>query len=342
VWLDLALTMLGGALGSCLRQDPPADGAVLQRLNEGKALLARNDPVGALQIYREVLARRPEEPGALHGAAYCLLLLERYEEALDPIERLAARFPDRPSVHVNRGIALLHTGRPREAETDLRRAIEMRADIASAYVGLGTLLRLSDRAQEAIDVLREGSRATSGDPALLEALGETLAQAGRDAEAEESLREALRREPGRKEARFRLGVVLQRSGNAREALASWEEVVRLDPLHRGAWYSLGRAYAAAGEREKSRDALERFREISSLEERRETLEEALRARPDDLSRRTELAEVMLSLRKPAAALGILAVSPIPLPEEERIRSVVARARALLAQTGMQPPAEPPR
>ncbi|MCI0588192.1 MAG: tetratricopeptide repeat protein [Planctomycetes bacterium] len=321
--------MRGFLLAAAILGPPPSspqdDAAAIAA---GRASLDRNDPAEALRHFSSVLARKPEEPGALQGVARSLLLLGRFEEALVPLDRYARAVPDHAGVRTMRGYVHHRIGKAREAEADLRRAIELQPESAGAYAVLAQVLRGTSRTDESVGLLRKGIERCPRDAEIRQELGESLALLGRDREAEPEFREALALDPGRVEARFRLGTVLERGPRPGEAIAEWERVVREKPSHRGAWYRLARAYAAAGRAEEGRAALARFREISTLEERQEALRNRLKAYPGDLAARFELAEALLSLGEPAAAIGWL----IDLPDDPatRGRTLALFGRAELA------------
>ncbi len=290
----------------------------------GRASLERDDPAAALRAFSSVLARRPEDPAALQGVSRALVLLGRFEEALVHLDRYARAVPDHAGIRTTRGYLFHRTGKAREAEVDLRRAIELQPESPGPYSVLAQVLRGTSRTEESVGLLREGIERSPRDAAIRQELGESLALLGRDREAERAFREALAIDPGLVEARFRLGTVIERDARASEAVAEWERVARERPAHRGAWYRLARAHAAAGRGEESRKAQARFREISTLEERREALRGRLKAYPGDLSARFELVEALLALGEPASALGWL----VDLPDDPATRG---RTFALLGR-----------
>jgi tetratricopeptide (TPR) repeat protein len=108
-------------------------------------------------VYRQVLDRRPGDHQALYNLALVLSEgLDRPEEGLEQIDRLAARTGPAPQVLGARGVILTRLGRFDEAIRDLERCVELEptADrhyfLARAYRKAG----LDDRFREQIDQAR--------------------------------------------------------------------------------------------------------------------------------------------------------------------------------------------
>jgi tetratricopeptide (TPR) repeat protein len=69
-------------------------------------------------------------------------------------------------------------------------------------------------------------------------------------------------EPNFPQSRFLMGRLLIELGAYGEATESLNRAIALDPNLAGAYYSLSISYAKLGERQKSSDALDKFRRIS--------------------------------------------------------------------------------
>jgi tetratricopeptide (TPR) repeat protein len=78
----------------------------------------------------------------------------------------------------------------------------------------------------------------------------------------ELLKESLSLEPNFPQSRFLMGRLLIELGSYGEATESLNRAIALDPNLAGAYYSLSISYARLGERQKSSEALDKFRRIS--------------------------------------------------------------------------------
>jgi tetratricopeptide (TPR) repeat protein len=167
------------------------------RLDEAHRLEAAGDWAGAVEAYEQVLSASPDDMGALAGAAVDLMVLQRYDEALELQERVVAADAGDVETRVELGFNYLsHQGRPADAvrvlqeavdleptaknltflaqaqrqvgdepgaEVSLRRAIEVDSTFAYAYTQLGSLLDEQGRTVEAAQVRRQGEASSVGD-----------------------------------------------------------------------------------------------------------------------------------------------------------------------------------
>lgn len=161
------------------------------RLAEAQLLERQGDVQGALAAYTEILQSRPADHRALEGAAVCLLMLKRFDEALALQEQLASLETANVQIRVELGYNYLnHQERPADAvrvfaeavelepsakhrcflaqaqlalgavstaEWNLRQAISSEPNYPYAYHLLAGLLQSEGRAQEARDVVRQAN-----------------------------------------------------------------------------------------------------------------------------------------------------------------------------------------
>jgi tetratricopeptide (TPR) repeat protein len=170
--LMVAVVLVGLMVGGC-------GGA----LKHAKELESSGDWEGALAAYQRVLADKPDELAALSGAAVALMVLQRFDEALEYQERVIAADPHDAQTRVELGFNYLnHQDRPADAvrvlgeaarleptakfitflgqaqmvagdfqsaEQSLRRAIEVDPQYGYAYAVLAGLLSDEGRGDEA-------------------------------------------------------------------------------------------------------------------------------------------------------------------------------------------------
>jgi tetratricopeptide (TPR) repeat protein len=95
----------------------------------------------AIEIFRQVLATRPESSEGWYELGYLLKAEGMYEDALDAYAQALARGVRRPEeVHLNRAVIYSdHLRRDEDAERELRSALALAPDYVPALLNLGNL-----------------------------------------------------------------------------------------------------------------------------------------------------------------------------------------------------------
>jgi tetratricopeptide (TPR) repeat protein len=239
-----------------------AAAAIEDALKGAMAAIQNRQPDAAERIAREVLARDPRHPGALHLFGVALLAQGRAREALAPLEQ-AARARADPVIETHLAIALRQLGQTEQALQMLERATARQPAVPMAFHELGVLLFSQRRLAEAQAVLERGleiapampelsvvlggvfldrlDRANAklafarvlasapGHPGALYGLGTALMDGGEFAAAADRFRQALARDPGYSQARLSLGTCLLELGRWDEAIECLRAVVKAAP-----------------------------------------------------------------------------------------------------------------
>jgi tetratricopeptide (TPR) repeat protein len=106
----------------------------------------------ALRLVQEILSKNPSQPNALHLYGYALLMQERADEAIGPLEKVF-RSLRAPAIETQLAIDLRKAGRTDDALSRLARAVKRKPPFPAAVHEYGYLLHKTD---EAIEVLRNG------------------------------------------------------------------------------------------------------------------------------------------------------------------------------------------
>ncbi|MGD0767837.1 MAG: tetratricopeptide repeat-containing glycosyltransferase family protein [Tepidisphaeraceae bacterium] len=183
----------------------------------------------AERIYREVLAREPNHPDALHLLGMILIQGNRSDLAIEPIRRAIAVNPAMPHYHNSLGNALSDTGLIDESIAEYRQAIQLKADYAEAYNNLGISLRAKGLFDEAAAAYRQALIIEPNYAKAHNNLGNALRDKRLLDDADAEYRLALRIDPNFAEAHRNLGGILQQRGKWQEAMESLRKAVALEP-----------------------------------------------------------------------------------------------------------------
>jgi tetratricopeptide (TPR) repeat protein len=280
---------LAGFLGLLSLQEPEG------LLERGRRFLDDRNPQAAERVFRELVARSPEDARASYYLGIALARQDRTAEAVEAFEA-ARRLSRRPNASVlfELGTALSKLARFAEARSVLKEATELAPDepafrlqlgwvyysalegekaraeferviaaspSARAYLYLGLTEVGLGRSEPAIEALREAIRL---DAELLEAnvaLGKVLTRAGRDDEAKAALTRALEIDPASAESHFQLGLIALRRDDLETASRSFDAAIAADPEHLQAWYNRALVAERRADPETARESWARVAEL---------------------------------------------------------------------------------
>jgi predicted O-linked N-acetylglucosamine transferase (SPINDLY family) len=200
-----------------------------QQLESGVSRHQAGRLAEAERIYRQVLARQPNHPDALHLLGVLAAQAGRLDAAVQFIRRAIAICSTNPSYYGNLGKALENMGQLDEAIAAFRQAIRLKPDLAEVHYDLGVALQRKRQLDEAIFSYRQ---AIGLKPTLAEAhcnLGNALRDKGQLEEAIASYRQAIGLKPDLAEAHNNLGNAFKDRGQLDQAVASYRQAIRLKP-----------------------------------------------------------------------------------------------------------------
>ena len=200
----------------------------------------------AEKIYRQILAREPNQPDALHLLGMIALQVGHPDAGIDLVKRAIAIEPRNANYHTTLGNGLNTRGHRDEAILEYRRALALAPDHADAHNNLGIVLTLQGKFDDAVAAFREAIRISPHAAQVHWNLGNTLRDKGSLDEAIAAFREAIRLNPDFVHAYNNLGVVLSSKGLIDDAIAMYLEAIRLDPNSGVAYCNLGRGFFDKG------------------------------------------------------------------------------------------------
>ena len=212
-------------------------------------------------IYRQILARNPNHPDALHLLGILAGQTGRPQIALELIGKVIAIKPNTSVYHLS--LAEIHrlTGMPEQALANLSRALELDPDSPIALDRMGNIEREMGRLDAALGLFARYARLRPDSPEGHNNIGVCLRELGRPQEAIPAHRKAIQLKPDFAEAHNNLGVCFKDLGNKSEAIDQFRQAVKFRPDFAEAHNNLGAALLAFG---STADAVPEFRKAIEL------------------------------------------------------------------------------
>jgi tetratricopeptide (TPR) repeat protein len=220
--------------------------AVEEALKGAMTAIQSRQPAAAERMTRDVLARDPRHPGALHLFGLSLLAQGRPREAVAPLEQAAGKAAD-AAVETHLAIALRQSGRSAQALEWLERAVTRQPPFVPAFHELGVLLFSLRRLGEAQAVLERGLALAPAAAELLVVLGGVYLDRADRANARVVFARALASTPGHSGALFGLGSAMMDDGEFAAAADRFRQALARDPDYAQARLSLGRCLLELGQ-----------------------------------------------------------------------------------------------
>jgi len=174
----------------------------------------------AQKIYRDVLARQPNNPHALHLLGVIAAQLHQTDAAIELIRRAISSNPSAADYHNNLGNALRDNRLLDEAAAAYRQAIHLRPDYVVALNNLGNVLCDQGQLDEGIAFYRRALQLDPNHAGAHNNLGKALRDKGMLDEAVTALHDAIRLQGDYAEAHYNLSLVLLLKG---DFAAGWPE-----------------------------------------------------------------------------------------------------------------------
>jgi tetratricopeptide (TPR) repeat protein len=245
------------------------------------------DSAGAEKIYREILARQPGHPQALHRLATVLGQRGKFDEALELAGRAVRIKPDDPNAHKTRAAVLASMGRFDDAIKSYHQIVKLWPGDAVAHRNLGAMLASAGRLEEAAAELERATHLNPNDPWAFNELGTVRIRQNRFEDAIAACRKSVALNGGVAETQRNLGDAYFRKGMLIEAQGAYSRAIELKPGSLEALCGLARVY----------DWLGRFEEALAM------YAKAAAAQPDFLEAHARMAVMLASLQRFDEALA---------------------------------------
>jgi arylsulfatase A-like enzyme/Tfp pilus assembly protein PilF len=215
-------------------------------------------PADAVQMYHDVIARRPDMAIAYRHLAFVEWERGNTAAAIDVLTRARAAGVTHVGVTTQLGEYLAEVGQAEQAIA----LVEPLAKNPDADPDTLNALGIAyARARRPRDAQRTFERVLASDPESsipLENLGVLALERNDYADARQYFERAVRADPTSSRAHADLGVVALKAGDHAAATAAWRRAVQLDPTNYDALYNLGTTLARDGDMDAARPYLEQF------------------------------------------------------------------------------------
>ncbi|MCY4123027.1 MAG: sulfatase-like hydrolase/transferase [Acidobacteria bacterium] len=227
-------------------------------IHRGVDLYQRGRSREAMEVYREVIAERPELELAHRHLAFLHWSLGEVDEAIATLTRARDAGIASPALAGQLGIYLAESGAADEAVPLLEALVAGERPDLDPLNALGIAYARHGDDDRALETF-ERVLALDRDSAMaLENMGAVHVRRGDDAAARDAFERAVALAPRSSRAHAGLGVVQLRSGDRSAALGSWTRAVELDPANFDALFNLATELVNVGDLVAARPYLQQF------------------------------------------------------------------------------------
>ena len=286
----------------------------------GHCLLTLERNEQALEIFRQLVERQPDNANARYNLAVVAVETSRWQEAVSALGPLTSgERPNPDALNLLAG-AYAGAGEIEAAVTALRRAAQVAPADERHYLDLSSLCVQHDAFALALEIVDVGLANIPGSARLYAMRGIVHAQTGEDEKAAGDFEQASRLEPDHAYGSVGLSVLLSQGSQFEEASALLRDKLRHSPNDVSLNYLLAdlilRQGASSGQKE--------------FTEAREALLRALRAKPDFARARALLGKLYLQSGDAPKAVEELQLA---LKSEPTNRQALNQLRVALRRLG---------
>ncbi|MBI2835409.1 MAG: sulfatase-like hydrolase/transferase [Acidobacteria bacterium] len=229
-----------------------------QAIARGVELYEQGRVREAIQLYRDVIGKRPGMPFAYLQLASLFWESGDVRSATETLQNAISAGARTNEVQARLGTYLAETGEAKKALTLLEPAAAASTPDVDALNALGIAYARADQPDKALLTFVRILTLDRDNGMAVENIGSVHLSRGHLTAAQAAFEKALGINPQSARAHAGLGVVQRKSGNVPAALASWTRAVELDPRDYDSLFNLATELVRQGRREEARLYLERF------------------------------------------------------------------------------------
>ncbi len=219
--------------------DPKEKMQVVEKYKEARKLMAKEHFKEALPLLESAVAEAPDALALQGTLGSCLVRVEKYQEALEPLEEALKLDPTFQPALMGMGDAQMGLGNLENALAQYKAAAENDPFDPSAQVKIALVLSKTNRRAEGEPYLRKAIEIFPEFPEAHYELGVILADRQDYAGAIKHYQVAVRLKPEDELSHYNLGVALFNTNRLTEAVDCFRQATALDPEHGDAWINLG-------------------------------------------------------------------------------------------------------
>jgi Flp pilus assembly protein TadD len=249
----------GGAAAHYTEADDPKGLVDIdQAVHRGVQLYGNRQFDAAADVYRQIIARRPDMAIAYRHLAFVEWERGNVRGALDVMQRAVRAGITHEGLLAQFASYLAESGSAAEAIRLIEPVATNPAADADTLNALGIAYARDGRPADATRVFDHELEVNPDSAIPLENLGVLALERGDVAAARMRFERAVRVDPRSSQAFAGLGVVALRNGDRKGAIAAWRQAVQLDPTNYDALYNLGTTLRRDGQPDAARPYLEQF------------------------------------------------------------------------------------
>ena len=196
----------------------------------------------AIEVYKKLLARYPNNSGLLTNFGTALLQMGQYEESIGLLKKSLVLDANQPVAWSNQGIALKNLKKLKESLASFDCAIALQPNYADAYSNKGNTLIELGKFTEALDAF---NKAISLRPDYADAYnnrGNALRELKKFDDAVDSFNKAISLRPDYADAYNNLSIIFHESKKFHQAIECANEAIKLNPAFADAYVCRGLAH----------------------------------------------------------------------------------------------------
>ena len=229
-----------------------------------------------------------------------------HQETLAAVDALVGIFPDKPDALEMKARVLMWLGNSSQAEATWQQCLQREPKYIHAYVGMASAAAARAEHEKALELAQHALTLDANNFQARAIVADSLLQLGRAQEVPAVLEEHLSKDP-RSRGYYLLGQAYAQTGDSAKARDNFEAAVRIFADYPEAYNGLAVAYEKLGEAEKSKQAMDRFRELGKKQEadpqriREDTASDLAALKQEASALYTDAGRVLYVSKKPTEA-----------------------------------------